>query len=57
MLALKSMASGDPVDQQSDKRWPNQTPANNPKVEFQPYEEDSDYSDMEGVAAPIPSFD
>ncbi|PSS05408.1 hypothetical protein PHLCEN_2v3897 [Hermanssonia centrifuga] len=49
MVALKSMASGDPIDVQREKRWPNHASATEPKVVFQPWEEDSDFSDMEGV--------
>ncbi|RDX55588.1 hypothetical protein OH76DRAFT_1396980 [Lentinus brumalis] len=47
--AMISMASGDPVDQQREQRWPNRTGDNMPKVEFQEWEEDSDFSDMEGI--------
>ncbi|RPD67192.1 hypothetical protein L226DRAFT_529578 [Lentinus tigrinus ALCF2SS1-7] len=47
--AMISMASGDPVDQQREQRWPNRTADNMPKVEFQEWEEDSDFSDMEGI--------
>jgi len=54
MLAMKTMASGDPVDMQREKRWPNHTAAavaqRGPKVNFTPWEEDSDYSDTEGIA-------
>jgi len=54
LLCLKSMASGDPVDTQRDKRWPGRlgdsTTTRGVKVQFKPYEEDSDYSDEEGVA-------
>lgn len=55
MLAMKSMALGDPVDLQREKRWPNRTGEPGPqgpkgvKVEFRPWEEDSDYSDTEGM--------
>lgn len=56
MLALQAMASGDPVDLQREKRWPNRTdgpegtlPTKGVKVGFLPWEEDSDYSDQEGV--------
>ena len=48
MLALKEMASGDPIDIQREKRWPNHT-GTALKVEFKKWEEDSDYSDEEGV--------
>lgn len=61
MLALQSMASGDPVDMQREKRWPNRT-ANNTgtpqtgagvKVNFDPWEEEEDFSDQEGIFGPI----
>lgn len=48
LLSMKNMADGDPVDIQREKRWPNQTPAG-VKVELQPWQEDSDYSDTEGI--------
>lgn len=44
-----SMASGDPVDEQREKRWPNRTVNGQPKVEFADWEEDSEMSDMEGI--------
>ncbi|KAM5540481.1 hypothetical protein V8D89_005939 [Ganoderma adspersum] len=47
--AMISMASGDPVDEQREKRWPNRTVNGQPKVEFAEWEEDSDMSDMEGI--------
>ena len=43
------MASGDPLDQQREARWPNRTADAQPKVQFHDWEEDSDLSDMEGV--------
>lgn len=46
---MKSMASGDPVDAQREKRWPNRTTSTNPKVEFKVWEEDSEASDLEGI--------
>ncbi|KZT12480.1 uncharacterized protein LAESUDRAFT_718741 [Laetiporus sulphureus 93-53] len=49
MAVLRSMASGDPLDVQREKRWPNRTTSSNPKVEFKAWEEDSDMSDLEGV--------
>lgn len=61
MLALQSMASGDPIDMQREKRWPNRT-ANNTgtpqtgagvRVNFDAWEEDDDFSDQEGVFGPI----
>jgi len=50
---MKSMAEGDPVDTQRDKRWPNQTKTG-VQVELQPWQEDSDYSDEEGLFPFIP---
>jgi hypothetical protein len=47
------MAEGEPIDIQREKRWPNQT-ATGVKVELKPWEEDSDYSDEEGVIPRIP---
>jgi hypothetical protein len=48
------MASGDPVDMQREKRWPNRTETTGPsgqgvKVRFQEDDEYSDGSDLEGV--------
>lgn len=43
-----AMASGDTLDVQRDKRWPNRTSSMNTKVEFMPWEEDSD-EDLEGI--------
>lgn len=48
LKALENMASGDPLDMQREKRWPLQTVAG-VKVELKPWQEDSDYSDEEGV--------
>jgi hypothetical protein len=45
---MMSMAGGDPVDIQRENRWPNRT-NQGVKVAFKPYEEDSDFSDEEGV--------
>ena len=42
------MAKGDPVDIQREMRWPNRT-GRGVKVDFKPQEEDSDYSDDEGL--------
>ncbi|KAG1892368.1 hypothetical protein F4604DRAFT_1565189 [Suillus subluteus] len=63
LLAIKEMASGDPLDMQREKRWPNRTgntayptapqTGAGVKVKFEPWEEDSDYSDTEGVGGPI----
>jgi hypothetical protein len=47
------MASGEPLDTQREIRWPNRTGLTGTdsgvKVQFEPYEEDSDYSDQEGL--------
>ncbi|KAJ7498820.1 hypothetical protein FB451DRAFT_1203120 [Mycena latifolia] len=48
LMALREMASGEPVDTQREKRWPNRT-GDGVKVKFMPYEEESDFSDQEGV--------
>jgi len=63
LLAIKEMASGDPLDMQREKRWPNRTGnTTHPtapqtgagvKVKFDPWEEDSNYSDTEGVGPVI----
>ncbi|KAI0650785.1 hypothetical protein C8Q79DRAFT_901946 [Trametes meyenii] len=53
--AAMAMVSGDPVDQQREKRWPARTADNQPKVQFRDWEEDSDFSDLEGVAGVAPS--
>jgi len=52
LVALRNMAEGDPIDIQREKRWPSQTAATM-KVELKPWEEDSDYSDEEGLL-PMP---
>jgi len=49
---MKAMAEGDPLDMQREKRWPNQTNTG-VQVELQPWQEDSDYSDEEGILPPI----
>jgi len=55
ILAMKSMASGDPVDLQREKRWPNHTGQATPQgpkgiqVDWNPWEDDAEYSDQEGV--------
>lgn len=46
MLAAKAMASGDPVDDQRGKRWPQLITRNEPKLEFK---EGSDMEDTEAV--------
>ncbi|TFK55940.1 hypothetical protein OE88DRAFT_1652472 [Heliocybe sulcata] len=57
LLALKSMASGDPLDLQREQRWPNHTEGavNGVKVQFQPWEENDEYDDVEGLMPP-PKF-
>lgn len=49
---MKAMAEGDPLDMQREKRWPNQTNTG-VQVELQPWQEDSDFSDEEGIFPPI----
>ena len=49
LAAMIAMASGDTLDVQRDKRWPNRTSSMNTKVEFMPWEEDSDEDDLEGI--------
>ncbi|KAG6866438.1 hypothetical protein C0991_003956 [Blastosporella zonata] len=49
--AMILMADGDPVDIQREKRWPNRT-GQGIKVDFKPEEQDSDFSDEDGLAAP-----
>jgi len=51
LMAVRSMASGLPLDAQRESRWPNQT---NPaiEVEWKPWQEESDFSDTEGVFDP-----
>lgn len=56
------MASGDPIDMQREKRWPNRTTnsttgiqqtGSGVKVDFEAWEEDEDFSDQEGIFGPI----
>ncbi|CAL1700743.1 unnamed protein product [Somion occarium] len=49
--ALESMASGDPIDAQREKRWPERLSATQPKVVFKPTDEDSDLTDGDDVNA------
>ncbi|KAF9513247.1 hypothetical protein BS47DRAFT_1376767 [Hydnum rufescens UP504] len=58
LAAMRSMASGPPLDLQREERWPSQTEPNllggtSVKVKRQAYELDSDYDDMEGVFGPF----
>ncbi len=53
---MKTMASGNQLDSQRKERWPHHDktvmpgePAPGLKVSFDPFEEDSDYSDTEGI--------
>jgi hypothetical protein len=50
-MAVRSMARGEPLDMQRETRWPNQT---NPdiEVEWKPWQDDSDFSDTEGIFNP-----
>ncbi|KAG6810871.1 hypothetical protein H0H92_009992 [Tricholoma furcatifolium] len=45
--AMISMANGDPVDMQREKRWPKRTGDQGVKVEFKEEELESDFSDEE----------
>ena len=47
--AMMAMASGDPVDQQREVRWPNRTADAQPKVQFHDWEEEDEVDDMEGI--------
>ncbi|KAJ7068364.1 hypothetical protein C8F01DRAFT_1117896 [Mycena amicta] len=49
LLALRKMVGGEPLDVLREEMWPNQTHASGLAVEFKPWEDDSDYSDQEGV--------
>ncbi|KAJ3512539.1 hypothetical protein NLJ89_g3465 [Agrocybe chaxingu] len=55
LQAMQAMASGDPVDIQREKRWPNQI-SKGLGVNLKPWQEDSDYSDEEGVLPPMAGF-
>ncbi len=61
MLAFMSMASGADLEAQREQRWPKQaakfTATNDPEIEFHPWEEDSDYEDMEGLFPAQPAYD
>ncbi|KAF9534229.1 hypothetical protein CPB83DRAFT_843895 [Crepidotus variabilis] len=48
MLAMQTMADGDTLDIQREKRWPSQTKTGL-KVDLEPWQEDDDYSDQEGI--------
>jgi hypothetical protein len=48
------MAEGDQLDMQREQRWPNQT-TTGVQVEVQPWQEDDDYSDEEGIFGFIPA--
>jgi len=45
------MASGSPLDTQRELRWPNQTKPSI-EVEWKPWQEESDFSDTEGIFDP-----
>lgn len=49
MLCLRSMALGDPIDLQREKRWPGQSSSTEAKVVWSAYDGDSDFSDPEDV--------
>jgi len=48
MAALEAMISAEPLDIQRDRRWPGQLRGGF-NVQFSPWQENSDYSDTEGV--------
>lgn len=58
MQALKVMASGAPLDMQRAARWPSQETTVDARgtkgltVEWEPYQIDSDYDDLEGLYPP-----
>jgi len=54
LLALRSMAEGDPLDMQREQRWPNQTNTG-VQVEVKPWQEENDYSDEEGIFGFMPT--
>jgi DNA polymerase III epsilon subunit-like protein len=52
MRALAAMAGGEPLDMQRERRWKTldeEGRSSGLKVNWKPWEEDSDYSDTEGV--------
>lgn len=55
MEALRSMASGEQIDRQRSDRWPHHEkrepgePGSGLKVKFDPWEDEDDFSDTEGV--------
>lgn len=65
LLAMKSMASGNVLDKQREERWPNRTiigdtaagTTSSFKVQFDPWEIDSEYSDTEGIGGPMENLD
>lgn len=50
-MALEAMASGDPIDAQREKRWPDRLSVAGPKVEFKPSGENSDLEDEDEIKA------
>ncbi|KAF9268068.1 hypothetical protein L218DRAFT_954456 [Marasmius fiardii PR-910] len=48
LMACKDMAQGEALEIQRERRWPNCT-VQGSKVNFLPHQEDSDYSDEEGL--------
>lgn len=46
-MVFEAMASGDPIDAQKEKRWPDRLGVSGPKVEFKPSDENSDLEDDE----------
>jgi hypothetical protein len=57
LLAMITMASGDPLDIQREKRWPARTgEGKSTKVQFTPWEED-EMSDVECVMPAVSGYD
>ncbi|KAH8813461.1 hypothetical protein DL96DRAFT_1535635 [Flagelloscypha sp. PMI_526] len=48
LLSFESMVGGENIDEQRKRRWPNREVAKL-KIRFQPYDEDPEYDDQEGV--------
>ncbi|KAG7096854.1 hypothetical protein E1B28_004262 [Marasmius oreades] len=49
LMACKDMAEGEELEIQRERRWPNCIVQGSVKVNFLPHQEDSDYSDEEGL--------
>ena len=51
MMVFETMASGEPIDAQRERRWPERMSTNGPKVDFKPSDENSDLDDEDGIMA------